>query len=108
MQTGFFLSYRQDVPVDLVKASDDVDNPQASCKETINTGDSLVRISLPANQSIVVGLSEKMTVQEVLESACNKRQLNPTDHFMRLKLNGIDNFKIPEKSTLLQSEVMFF
>ena len=52
-----------------------------------------------------MGISEKMTVQEVLEGACNKRQLNPNDHFIRLKLPGVENFKIPEKSAFMENEV---
>ncbi len=55
-------------------------------------------------QFIVVGTSEKSSVGEVLEAASNKRQLNPADHFIRLKLNG-ENYKIPEKSALLHGEV---
>ena len=56
-------------------------------------------------QYVVVGISEKMTVAEVLEMACNKRQLNPTDHFIRIKMPGSESYKIPEKSLLLSSEV---
>ena len=56
-------------------------------------------------QSSVLGIAEKMTVQEVLEAACNKRQLNPNDHFIRFKLPGVDNFKIPEKSSFMENEV---
>ena len=56
-------------------------------------------------QSVVVGISDKMTVQEVLEGACNKRQLNPNDHFIRLKLPGPENFKIPEKPSFMENEV---
>jgi hypothetical protein len=48
-----------------------------------------------------------MTVGEALEAALNKRQLVPNDHFIRLKLNGSDSYKMPDKSSLLQSEVCF-
>ena len=53
----------------------------------------------------VAFVTEKMTVGEVLETMCNKRQLNPTDHFMRFKMPATDSYKIPETSALLSSEV---
>ena len=56
-------------------------------------------------QTLIVGITERMSVCEVLEIACNKRQLNPTDHFMRFKMAGSDSHKIPETSALLSSEV---
>ena len=56
-------------------------------------------------QSVVVAVSEKMTVGEALELAINKRQLAPNDHFIRLKMPGSDAYKMPDKSSLLQSEV---
>lgn len=58
-------------------------------------------------QTLVIGVSDKMSVQEVLEATCNKRQLNPNDHFVRLKLSGNDNFKIPEKSAFMENEVSY-
>ena len=53
----------------------------------------------------VAFVTEKMTVGEVLETACNKRQLNPTDHFMRFRMPGTESYKLPEASALLSSEV---
>ena len=47
-----------------------------------------------------------MSVQEVLEAVCNKRQLNPNDHFIRLKL-GQDSYRIPEKSSFMENEVRY-
>ncbi len=46
-----------------------------------------------------------MTVQEVLEATCNKRQLNPNDHFLRFKLHGADSYRVPEKSVYMEHEV---
>ena len=46
-----------------------------------------------------------MTVQEVLEAACNKRQLNPNDHFLRFKIHGSDSYKVPDKSSYMEHEV---
>ncbi len=52
-----------------------------------------------------MGISDKMTVQEVLEAACNKRQLNPNDHFLRYKLHGAEGYKVPEKTAYMEHEV---
>ena len=46
-----------------------------------------------------------MTVQEVLEAACNKRQLNPNDHFLRYKRHGAEGYKVPEKTAYMEHEV---
>ena len=46
-----------------------------------------------------------MTVQEVLEAACNKHQLNPNDHFLRFKVHGSESYKVPDKSTYMEHEV---
>ena len=47
-----------------------------------------------------------MTVQDVLEEACNKRQLNSNNHFIRFKLAaGADNFRVPDKSVFMENQV---
>ena len=48
-----------------------------------------------------------MTVQEVLEAACNKRQLNHNDHFLRFNTQGPDQYRIPEKSSFMEHEVNY-
>ena len=54
----------------------------------------------------MLGISDKMVVQEVLEASCNRRQLNPNDHFLRMKLpNNGDSYKIPDKNAVLEHEV---
>ena len=56
----------------------------------------------------MIGVHEKMTVQDVLEVACNKRQLNPNDHYIRFKMPGhLDNFRVPDKTIFLEKEVSF-
>ena len=55
-----------------------------------------------------MGISDKMTVQEVLEAACNKRQLNPNDHFLRFKVHGSESYKVPDKSTYMEHEVSLY
>lgn len=77
-------------------------------------------------QSVVISIGEVTTIGDVLISACNKRQLNPSDSYVRLKprddhvmfaecnhgngkrasrcLDVID-FVLPEKLTLLSTLV---
>ncbi|CAH1798643.1 unnamed protein product [Owenia fusiformis] len=85
-----------------------VDNPEelgSPRGDPMTYNDNLIRVKLPNNQSVIVGLTqENMTMQEVLEAACNKRQLNPGDHFIRLKLQGLNNYLVPEKSSYLQQQ----
>ena len=55
---------------------------------------------------MVLGISDKMTVQEVLEAACSKRQLNANNHFIRFKLaTGAENFRVPDKSVFMETQV---
>ena len=46
-----------------------------------------------------------MMMQQVLEIVCNKRQLNPTDHFLRVKIQGQDIHRVPEKEAYFLTEV---
>ena len=109
------------VVVDLVQKEDD--SPQLPM-EAYNFGDNLLRIRMPGEQvrvtqqssvdmcvtsrvlqTLIVGITEKMSVSDVLEHACDKRQLVADDHFMRLKMPNSDCHKVPDKSALLSSEV---
>lgn len=52
-----------------------------------------------------------MTVQDVLETACNKRQLNPNDHFVSLKVpnTGSSNQDyVPDKMSFMEKQVRTF
>ena len=72
--------------------------------ERVSSRDALVHVLLPGGHMVVVCVSDKMTTQEVLEYACNKRMLVPNDHFIRLRLDA-NSLKVPDKSVVLQSEV---
>ena len=43
-----------------------------------------LRISLDNNQSTVIPLHNEMTVLEVIENTCSKRQLEPEAYFLKL------------------------
>lgn len=43
-----------------------------------------LRISLDNNQSTVIPLHNEMTVLEVVENTCSKRQLNPAAYYLKL------------------------
>lgn len=46
-------------------------------------------------------VQEKQTVQEILERICSDRQINATDHFLRLLQFGNESFKIPDRNVYL-------
>ena len=50
-------------------------------------------------QTMLIGVDRGTSVQDLLEMTCSKRQLNPRDHYVRIKpLGSTDNtFVIPDK-----------
>ncbi|XP_078039922.1 guanine nucleotide exchange factor still life isoform X3 [Augochlora pura] len=44
-----------------------------------------VKVCVPENQLVSVLLRDAMTVEEFLASACNRKNLNPMEHFVRVK-----------------------
>ncbi|XP_032228950.1 protein still life, isoform SIF type 1 isoform X2 [Nematostella vectensis] len=64
-----------------------------------------LRISLPSNQATVIPLGHDMTVREAVESTCQKRQLEPRAHYLRLGKednNGVIDFYTPDEDSLLE------
>ena len=43
-----------------------------------------LRINLDNNQSTVIPLHNKMTILEVVENTCNKRQFDPAEYYLKL------------------------
>ncbi|XP_048240466.1 protein still life, isoform SIF type 1-like isoform X4 [Haliotis rufescens] len=91
--------------------SDSMDNltEKSLCDSSQGT-ESLSRVMLPNNQSydfqtMLVGIDKRTTVRDLLESTCNKRQLNPRDHYVRIKpLGAPDNkFLIPDRHACIKS-----
>ena len=56
---------------------------------------------------MLVGIDKRTTVQHLLETTCNKRQLNPRDHYVRIKPLGSmdDKFVVPERHQLVKQLV---
>ena len=50
-------------------------------------------------------VTEKTTAQDVIEAACNKHQLTPADHFLKIEIPGNSGFRILNRMALLHSEV---
>lgn len=50
-------------------------------------------------QTMLIGVDRGTSVQDLLEITCSKRQLNPRDHYVRIKpLGSTDNtFVIPDR-----------
>ncbi|XP_068698035.1 rho guanine nucleotide exchange factor TIAM1-like [Montipora foliosa] len=64
-----------------------------------------LRISLDNNQSTVIPLHNEMTVQEVIENTCSKRQLNPDAFYLRLGVedsSGATEYSTPVRESLLE------
>ncbi|XP_075751606.1 guanine nucleotide exchange factor still life isoform X4 [Rhipicephalus microplus] len=60
--------------------------PSSSLQSSLDLpalGEKSVKINLPDNQAVIVGVRDNMTVEEVLWVACSRRQLSPNDHFLR-------------------------
>ncbi|XP_027051518.1 T-lymphoma invasion and metastasis-inducing protein 1-like isoform X1 [Pocillopora damicornis] len=65
-----------------------------------------LRISLDNNQSTVIPLHNEMTILEVVENTCSKRQLNPEAYYLKLGLeddSGVTDYTIPLQDSLLES-----
>ena len=61
-------------------------------------------------QSIAAAITERTTVQDLLEFVCSCCHLNPSVYFIRFNLpspvtGASDSFKIPDKTTVVCSEV---
>lgn len=65
-----------------------------------------LRISLENNQSTVIPLHNEMTVQEVVENTCSKRQLDPAAYYLKLGVedsSGSTEYTTPVQDSLLES-----
>ncbi|XP_012937622.1 protein still life, isoform SIF type 1 isoform X2 [Aplysia californica] len=85
--------------------SDSMDNLLEKAGPDASPGqESLSKVTLPNNQcynfqTMLIGVDRGTSVQDLLQMTCNKRQLNPRDHYVRIKpLGSTDNtFVIPDK-----------
>ncbi|XP_029197221.2 protein still life, isoforms C/SIF type 2-like [Acropora millepora] len=64
-----------------------------------------LRVNLDNNQSTVIPLHGEMTVLEVVESTCGKRQLNPEGFYLKLGVedsSGVTEYMNPPQESLLE------
>ncbi|XP_025074785.1 protein still life, isoform SIF type 1 isoform X2 [Pogonomyrmex barbatus] len=65
-----------------------------------------VKVSVPENQLVSVFLREAMTVEEFLASACTRKNLNPMEHFVRVKKRRDmedHNYFVPHRTDMIET-----
>lgn len=66
------------------------------------------KISLPDNNHTTVFLRDAMSVEEFLASACARKNLNPMEHFVRVKKRRDmedHNYFVPHRNDLIETYV---
>lgn len=61
-----------------------------------------LRISLDNNQSTVIPLHNEMSILEVVENTCSKRQLNPEAYYLKLGLEDDSGVTGKEKKLVFR------
>ncbi|GAB6032814.1 hypothetical protein CHUAL_012017 [Chamberlinius hualienensis] len=62
------------------------------------------KVMLPDSRSATVYVRDGMTAEEFLALACSKKQLIPSDHFLRLyRTNNLDDYYVPHRSDLMEN-----
>ncbi|KAF5297840.1 hypothetical protein FQR65_LT19665 [Abscondita terminalis] len=67
-----------------------------------------VKVTVPDSVSVTVYVREGMSVEEFLTSACTRKNLNPTEHFVRVKKRREmedHNYFVPHRSDLIETYV---
>lgn len=70
-----------------------------------------MKVSLPDSAVASVFLRDAMSVEEFLASACSRKNLNPTEHFVRVKKRRDmedHNYFVPHRSDLIETYVSPF
>ncbi|XP_015436410.1 PREDICTED: protein still life, isoforms C/SIF type 2 [Dufourea novaeangliae] len=65
-----------------------------------------VKVCVPENTLVSVLLRDAMTVEEFLASACNRKNLNPMEHFVRVKKRRDmedHNYFVPHRTDLIET-----
>lgn len=66
------------------------------------------KVALPENTFATVYLREGMSVEEFLASACQRKNLNPMEHFVRVKKRREmedHNYFVPHRNDLIETYV---
>lgn len=72
--------------------------------------DKTYKVPLPDNTSSTVYLRDTMSVEEFLASACVRKNLNPMEHFVRVKKRREmedSNYFVPHRNDLIDTYVSF-
>lgn len=67
-----------------------------------------VKVSLPDSVTASVYVKDAMSVEEFLASACARKNLNPAEHFVRVKKRRDmedHNYFVPHRSDLIETYV---
>jgi hypothetical protein len=70
-----------------------------------------IKVSLPDSASATVYVRDSMSVEEFLASACARKNLNCTEHFIRVKKRRDmedHNYFVPHRSDLIETYVSSF
>ncbi|XP_035224878.1 protein still life, isoform SIF type 1-like isoform X3 [Stegodyphus dumicola] len=66
-----------------------------------------IKIQIPDNQTVSttsLNVRDNMSVEEVLWSACAKKQLSPNDHFLRAKKRkDVDEYFVPPRTEVIEN-----
>ena len=68
------------------------------------------QVSLYFCQTVTVGIKKTTTADDILQTVCSRRQLNPRDHYVRIKLPGTADgtYHFPEKNENIKKLVYYF
>lgn len=80
-------------------------HPQINSREE---SEKSVKVSLPDNATATVYVRDAMSVEEFLASACARKNLSPTEHFIRVKKRKEmedHNYFVPHRSDLIETYV---
>ncbi|XP_052808753.1 protein still life, isoform SIF type 1-like isoform X2 [Mya arenaria] len=96
-QSVFKATELDEVVGDLI--SKDSSGNQSPCGST-GSNEILSKVSAPNNQTVTVGIKKTTTADDVLLAVCNRRQLNPRDHFVRVRLQGAPegSYQYPDRT----------
>ncbi|KAK8732084.1 hypothetical protein OTU49_007177 [Cherax quadricarinatus] len=69
-------------------------------------GEKQYKVNLPDNQIVSISLKDSMSVEEFLVAACGRKNLNPMEHFVRVKKRREleeTNYFVPHRTDLIEN-----
>ncbi|KAB0802276.1 hypothetical protein PPYR_04462 [Photinus pyralis] len=83
--------------------SGELPNPKMNSREE---AEKTIKVTVPDSVTVTVYVREGMSVEEFLTSACTRKSLNPTEHFVRVKKRREmedHNYFVPHRSDLIET-----